>query len=304
MVSEETCNELKNKIKILENELANLKDTERSYKKERDFIYEVLYWADSLVVVIDLNGYIVTFNKSSENLSGYRFKEVQAKPFWEILISPEERDGVKSAITDVIQNGSHDTFQNFWITKAGSKRLISWVNSILRKPDGSIEHILCTGRDITEQKETEAALRDSEEKYRVLVQHANSIILRFDTRGRITFFNEFAQAFFDFREDEILGQNIIGTILPQTESSGRDLKAMYKDILKNPSRYIQNENENIKRDGERVWIVWTNKPILDPDGNICEILSIGMDITDRRRTSEALINSEATLKSIFRAAPT
>ena len=182
MVSEETCNELKNKIKKLENELSNLKDTAQSHKKERDFNYE--------------------------------------------------------------------------------------------------------------------------EKYRELVQYANSIILRFDTRGRITFFNEFAQVFFDFAEDEILGQNIIGTILPQTESSGRDLNEMVEDILRNPSRYVQNENENIKRDGERVWIVWTNKAILDQNGNISEILSIGMDITDRKHTAEALIKSEATLKSIFRATPT
>ena len=304
MVSEETCNELKNKIKKLENEIANLKDTEQSHKKERDFIYEVLYWTDSLVVVIDLKGYIVTFNRSSEILSGYRFEEVKDRPFWEILISPEEMEGVKTAISDVIQNGSHDSFQNYWITKAGSKRLISWMNSILRKPDGSIEYILCTGRDITEQKETEEALRDSEEKYRELVQHANSIIIRFDTRGRITFFNEFSQRFFGFTEDEIHNQSIFGTILPQTESSGRDLKAMFEDIIRDPSRYVQNENENIKRDGERVWIVWTNKAIVGPDGNIAEILSIGTDITDRKLTAEALIKSEATLKSIFRAAPT
>jgi len=304
MVSEETYNELKNKIIKLENELSNLKHSEQTHKKERDFIFEVLYWTDSLVVVVDLKGYILSFNRSSEQLSGYGFDEVQDKPFWEILISPEEREGVKSAITDVIQNGFHDKFQNYWITKTGSRRLISWVNSILRKPDGSIEYILCTGRDITEQKKIEEALRESEEKYRELVQHANSIILRFDTRGRISFFNEYAQVFFGFTEDEILNKSLFGTILPQTESSGRDLKAMFNDILRNPSRYVQNENENLKRNGERVWIVWTNKAILDQSGNISEILSIGMDITDRRHTSEALIKSEATLKSIFRAAPT
>ena len=304
MVSEETYKELKNKIITLEDELADLKDREKSHKKERDFMYEVLYWIDSLVVVIDLNGYIVTFNRASENLSGYCFEELRDKPFWEILISPEEREGVRSAVSDVIRNGTHGKFQNFWITKDGSKRLISWLNSTLRKPDGSIDYILCTGRDITEKKETEDALRQSEEKYRELVQHANSIILRFDTQGRITFFNEFAQRFFGFSEDEILCQNVVGTIIPPTESSGRDLNSMCNDIFRNPARYVHNENENMKRDGERVWVAWTNKAILDSDGNLSEILSIGMDITDRKHTGQALIDSEATLRSIFRAAPT
>ncbi|CAB1058712.1 hypothetical protein D1BOALGB6SA_3469 [Olavius sp. associated proteobacterium Delta 1] len=304
MVSNETGKELKHKIEKLEKENSNLKGTEQSLKRERDFILEVLYWTDSLVVVIDLKGYMVTFNRSSEKLSGYRFEEVQDKPFWDILISPEEREGVKSAITEVIKKGLPDKFQNFWVTKDGSKRLISWVNSILRKPDGSIEYILCTGRDITKQKMAEDALKQSERKYRELVQHANSIILRVNPQGRITFFNEFAQSFFGFTEDEILDQNLIGTILPQTESSGRDLKAMFEDIIRNPSQYVHNENENIKRDGERVWIAWTNKAILDHDGNISEILSIGMDITDRKHAAQALTESEAALKSIFRAAPT
>ena len=139
MVSNETVNELKHEIEKLKKELSRLKDTEQSLKKERDLNNEILYWTDSLVVVIDLKGYIVTFNRSSEELSGYRFEEVQNKPFWEILISTEEREGVKSAIIDVIKKGFPDKFQNFWVTKDGSKRLISWVNSILKKPDGSIE---------------------------------------------------------------------------------------------------------------------------------------------------------------------
>lgn len=272
-------------------------------KKEQLLISEVLHWIDSLVVLIDLNGYIVKFNRSSEKLSGYLFEEVRKKPFWEILIAAEEREGVKSAITHVIEKGLPDRFQNCWVTKNGSKRLISWVNSTLRKPDGSIEYILCTGRDITEQKKAEYALRDSEKKYRELVQHANSIILRFNTRGCVTFFNEFAQSFFGYTEDEILQQNIVGTIIPQRESSGRDLEAIFNDIVQNPWLYSHNENENIKRSGERVWVTWTNKAILDQDGKLSEILSVGMDITDRRRATQALQESEERFRVLFEHAP-
>ncbi len=304
MVSNDTNEALKHKIAELEKDMSDLRDEIQSLHKERSQIGEVLYWIDSLVVVIDLNGYIVQFNRSSEKVSGYRFEEVCDRPFWDILLTSEEREGVKSAITDVIEKGLPDKFQNFWVAKDGSKRLISWVNSILKRPDGSIEYILCTGRDITDQKKADEALRASEEKYRELVQHANSIILRFDIQGRITFFNEFAQSFFGFTETEILNRNVIGSIVPETESSGRDLSAMIKDIVQNPMRYLHNENENIKKNGERVWIAWTNKAILDPNRDVSEILSVGMDVTDRRRATQALTEREATLQSIFRAAPT
>ncbi|MBE9547556.1 MAG: response regulator [Proteobacteria bacterium] len=80
------------------------------------------------------------------------------------------------------------------------------------------------------RKRAEEALRASEEKYRELVQNANSIILRRDPEGHITFFNEYAQKFFGYTEDEILGENVVGTIVPETDASGRDLKAMIEDV--------------------------------------------------------------------------
>ena len=147
-------------------------------------------------------------------------------------------------------------------------------------------------QEVAERKQTEELLGESEAKYRELVQHANSIILRFDTQGRITFFNEFAQRFFDYTEDEILHHHLVGKIVPPTESSGRDLKAMIEDIIRNPARYVHNENETIRRNGERAWIAWTNKAILGQDGCISEILSIGMDITDRKQAEKALRESE------------
>ncbi len=62
-------------------------------------------------------------------------------------------------------------------------------------------------------------LQESEKKYRELVENANSIIMRRDIEGNITFFNEFAQNFFGFTENEILGKSLEGTIFPNTEST-------------------------------------------------------------------------------------
>ncbi len=140
--------------------------------------------------------------------------------------------------------------------------------------------------------EVEKKLKESEERYRELVQNANSIILRRDPQGIITFFNEFAQSFFGYTEDEILGKNVVGTIVPETETTGRNLVAMIQDIVLHPERYSANENENMRRNGERVWVAWTNKAIRDKDGNIVEILCIGNNITEQRRLQAQLIRSQ------------
>ena len=142
------------------------------------------------------------------------------------------------------------------------------------------------------------SVRNSEDQYRMLVQSANSIILRMDQHGTITFLNEFGQQFFDFSEDGILGKNVLGTIVPQTDTLGSNLEEMILDIGRYPECYAVNENENMLRSGKRVWVSWTNKAILDDAGMISEILCIGHDITARKRAEEKLLSYQKQLQSL------
>ena len=139
-------------------------------------------------------------------------------------------------------------------------------------------------------------LHESEKKYRELVENANSIILRRDIRGNITFFNEFAQKFFGFTEDEILGRNIKGTIFPARESTKHDPKKITELLRHDPDRQIVSENKNILKNGKTVWIAWTYKPIFDSNGDFREILSIGNDITELKRAAEEKKGLEARLQ--------
>lgn len=133
---------------------------------------------------------------------------------------------------------------------------------------------------------------DLKEKYRELVENANSIILRMDVNGNVTFFNEFAQRFFGYAEADILGKNVIGTIVPSTDFTGQDLTAMIKDIMVHPQKYVNNENENMTRAGRHVWVSWTNKPILDREGKLQEVLCIGNDISRLKKTELELKKAE------------
>lgn len=146
-------------------------------------------------------------------------------------------------------------------------------------------------------------LNRSQDKYHQLVQHANSIILRWDRNGTVTYLNEYGQKLFGFTPVEIIGHHVVGTIVPETEStSGRDLAAMIDDIQLHPEAYALNENENIRKDGSRVWIQWSNNPILDEGGRFIEMLSVGINITERKRAEELLLESENRYRSLFETA--
>ena len=145
---------------------------------------------------------------------------------------------------------------------------------------------------VQERNKAEAALRESEKNYRELVQSANSIIMRMDTEGEITFFNTYARNFFGYREEEIIGKNVIGTIVPERNIAGYDLALMIKDIGAHPERYVSNENENIRRNGERVQVTWMNKAIYDEDGNVSEILCVGIDVTEKWQLEKRLAQAQ------------
>ncbi len=129
-------------------------------------------------------------------------------------------------------------------------------------------------------------LKQSERKYRELVEDANSIILRWSHTGVIKFINEFGQKFFGYTEDELVGRHVMGTIVPMSESGGRDLHNLMEQICADPKAFEQNVNENITRSGQRVWIAWTNRVVWDAAGSTAEILSIGTDITERRQAEQ------------------
>ncbi|HUH78272.1 MAG TPA: PAS domain S-box protein [Methanoregula sp.] len=146
--------------------------------------------------------------------------------------------------------------------------------------------------DISEKKQAERALKESEAKYREVLRNTQSIILRMDPQGTITFFNAYALTFFDYTRDEVIGKNVVGTIVPAKARGGHGLAMMADDLGFNAEGYAINVNENVRRNGDRVWIAWINKAIRDEKGHIAEILCIGNDITDRKPGGEVRISTD------------
>jgi PAS domain S-box-containing protein len=139
-------------------------------------------------------------------------------------------------------------------------------------------------------------LEESEKKYRDLVENANSIILRMDTDGNITFINDFAQKLLGYSEYEILGKNIRGTIVPETDFEKRSLESLVDSLRRNPDKPAVSEKEYALRNGNKVWIAWTNKAIFDADGEFREILSIGNDLTELKQAAQEKEELEARLQ--------
>ncbi|MGD8569992.1 MAG: PAS domain S-box protein [Gammaproteobacteria bacterium] len=249
------------------------------------------------ILVMDTQGTFLSANETGAARFGMTPKELVGKNLYNIVPADVAKRR-KTNIGNAIRAKQSMRFEDF---REG--HYFDFTVYPVLNDQNEVDKVVVFAADITERRLTRQALEKSERKYRELVEEASTIILRWDINGNVTFFNEYAQQYFGFTEADILGKNVVGTIVPETEFTGRDLAQLMNEIQRDPDKFRDNENENIKRNGERVWIAWKNRPIFNERGELREIHSVGIDITARKRAEDALRESEALWRSLTESSP-
>lgn len=237
-------------------------------------------------------GRFLRWNHNFQTVSGYSNKEI-AKMHPLDFFAIDEKTSVAEKIAEVFRQGQAFVEASL-LSKNGKKTPYFFTGRNVNF--NGVKCLVGMGIDISERKEAESKLEESEQQYRELVESANSIILRWNSQGCVTFLNLFGQQFFGYSFDEIIGKHVIGTIVPVTDSAGRDLQYLMQKICLDTKIFEQNVNENMRRNGERVWISWTNKVVLDTKGQVVEILSIGNDITERLQAEKDISELNSSLE--------
>lgn len=223
---------------------------------------------------------------SCQRITGRPAREFLANPhlFTEI-VHPDDRAAVAAHLADERDLPCSETLFFRILRADGEVRWIEHNCQSVVDEAGVFQGKRSSNRDVTDRRCVEETLQASEARYRELVQNANSAILRWGRDGVLTFANEYAQRFFGYSAQEIIGKHV-GILVPDRESSGTDLSRLAEEIVEHPERFVNNVNENLCRDGRRVWMTWTNKAIFDREGRLVEILAVGSDISDRKRAEE------------------
>ena len=258
--------------------------------------------SDDAIIGKTLDGVITSWNRGAEKIYGYGEGEVVGKSI-ALLIPPGLENEMPRLIERIRRGEQVDRYETVRRRKDGSLIDVALTVSPVKNIDAEVVAASVVARDITQSKQAEETLRKSEQQYRELIELANSIIVRWKPDGEITFLNEFGQKFFGYAAGQIVGRQVVGTIVPETESTGRNLHPLMDQIRADPKAFEQNVNENVRRNGERVWIAWTNKAILDEQGQVREVLSIGTDITERKQAEAALRESMALYHSLVEQLP-
>jgi len=258
------------------------------------------------LVTINAEGKITDANKATEEVTGYARNELIGSDFSNYFTEPDvARKGYQQVFADHFVKDYALAIQN----KSGSITYVMYNATVYQDEAGKVQGVFAAARDVTELKRAEGELqrysghlealvdertgrlKESEQQYRTLVETANNIILTTNTEGILTFINDYGASFFGYMPNELIGQDVM-IIVPEVESTGRPLKPLVNSILTSPADYPISLNENVTKDGRRVWIQWANESLIDRDGRHIGHLAVGIDFTELKKTEEALQNAE------------
>lgn len=258
----------------------------------------LLTHANDVVLICDKQHRILDANRRAEDVYGYSREELLQLPI-EAVVAPACRDRIEE-----------------WWDKAFSECGVIYESVHVRRDGSEFPVEVSLGgvktddtvwfqafiRDIGARKEAERKLRESEQKYRDLVQNVNSAILRLDNVGRLLYVNPFAQRFLGHAHEELLGRGIADALLLQGTDADRIMThVLGTGMAVDASPVI--EIEHACKDGRRAWLAWTWQRIRDSSGRIYEVLGVGVDVTARRQAEDALLAERHLLRTLMDSMP-
>jgi PAS domain S-box-containing protein len=280
---------LNERIVELESKEAELKQVHDLLEKERETFFPILHKAPYGIALIDNDGKFIYINPAFTNITGYTLEDIFAARGWFHRASPfpEYRQEIISSLKrDVIQKGVDKIFSV--VCKNGEMKEIEFKPTLL--DDGRVVVILS---DITERKRAEDALKESEEKYRTILEHIEDGYFEVDIAGNLTFFNDSLCRMLGYTKDEMIGMN------NRTYTDQENAKKLYEAFNK-----VYRTGEPIKgfgwevvaKDGTKLFGEVSVSLITDSRGKPTGFRGIARDVSERKRAEE----EKATLQEELR----
>ncbi len=264
--------------------------------RERDFTAAVLETAGALVLVLDRKGRIVRFNRACEQASGYSAAEVMGSLPWNLLVPKEKREEVHAVFQDLVHGNYPNTFEGYWVARDGGRRHISWTNTVLLDGAGTVEFIIATGMDNTEQKSAEAALRDSEARFRAVFMMAGIGIVLHDSDGILLDCNPMFLRLLGYSRAELFSLRYDDILHPEDVPGKKDAHAQ---LFEGTHVTLTMEKRFIRKDGQmrlgRTTMTMVRNHLQRPQYYIDMV----EDITESRQMQDALRQAERTYRNIF-----
>lgn len=269
------------------------KQTEESLRQSEEKYRSVMEASGEPIVVYDQEGRVVYLNPAFTRVFGWTLEELlgQKTPYVPDANWPETTEGINRVLTNP---DGYYSYESRRYTKSRDILDVIISASAYRNRDGEYQGMIANLRDITARKKAEEGLRESEEKYRSVMEASGEPMVVYDTEGRVTYLNPAFTRVFGWRLEEVVGKQM--PYVP--ERNWPETEKAIKDVFKAPQGYYGFESRRRTKQGDIIDVIISASAYRDRDGTPLGMIVNLKDITARKRAEEALAKSEHQLRQL------
>ncbi len=274
---------------------------EDKLRAERDRTQMYIDVAGVIFVVIGADQKVLLINKKGCEILGCKESEIIGRNWFDTFLPYYERERVKNVFDKLISGeiGNFENYENSILTKNGEERVITWQNSVLKEDTGNIIGALSSGNDITEQRVIENALRESEARYRTLVEHIPAItyIAALDESSTTLYVSPQIETMIGFSQKEYRENPQIW----REQLHPDDREGVLKEVSSchNSGKPFKSEYRMISRGNEVKWFRDEADLVKDKDGAPFLLQGLMLDITETKKMEQAIRESEEKYRTLM-----
>ena len=265
----------------------NLEKRQSQYRDLNEFNQGIVSNANVWLSVLDAKGKILVWNRAAEEISGYTTGEVIGRnSIWKQLYPENDyRKTITQTISKIIsENRFFENFETVITTKNHDTKTIAWNTRAVPGERGRLNHFIAIGIDITERKRAETALRETKEYLENLIGHANAPIIVWNPKFEITQFNHACEVLTGLSREDVLGKHL--SILFPVQRWNKSLSLIRQTLTGERWETVEIPIHHVS--GDLHIVLWNLANITDSRGTVIATIAQGQDITERKRTEEAL----------------
>jgi PAS domain S-box-containing protein len=248
---------------------------------------------DYAIYLLDVDGHVSSWNPGAQRFKGYTADEIMGEHFSRFYTEEDRAAGVpERALRTAAEAGKFEA-EGWRVRKDGSRFWCSVLIDPVLDEEGELIGFAKVTRDVTDSREAQQALFESEQRFRMLVQGVHDYaIYMLDLDGRVTNWNTGAERIKGYKASEIVGQHFSRFYTEEDRQSGEPARALATAMR--DGKY-EKESWRVRKDGSRFWASVVLDPIRDENGRLIGFAKVTRDITEKKRAQDELDGAREAL---------
>lgn len=248
---------------------------------------------DYAIYMLDPGGFVSSWNAGAQRFKGYEASEIIGQHFSAFYMPEDCAAGVPGKVLEIARTEGRLETEGWRVRKDGTRFWTHIVIDPIWSPSGELLGYAKITRDLTERKAAEAALKRSEEQFRLLVQGVTDYaIYMLDPEGRVASWNAGAERIKGYLQDEVLGEHFSRFYPEEDRACGEPQRAL--DVAAREGRF-EREGWRVRKNGSRFWANIVIDAIRNDQGKLIGFAKVTRDITEKKDAQRALDEAREAL---------